>query len=355
MRIFFTLGLLALLAVIPFTSLAILAECNPETGECAPVSQTPTPEPRNLIDNDPLENMNVGKAITYVILAIVALVSLFGSVFIVSQQTSVVIERLGKFQRVASAGLNFKVPLIDRKAGALDLRVQQMNLQTETKTKDNVFVVVSTSLQFTVLPDKVQDAFYRLNNSDKQIAAFVYDVIRSKVPHMNLDEAFAKKEDIATAVKTELAATMDDFGYNILTALVTDVEPDAKVKKSMNEINAAKRLREAAQEEGEGKKILAIKQAEAEAESKRLQGEGIANQRKAIVDGLKASVQEFQEATGTNAQEVMGLILMVQYFNTLKEIGEKSQTNTIMLPHSPGGMNQVADQIRDAMIAANKT
>jgi regulator of protease activity HflC (stomatin/prohibitin superfamily) len=311
---------------------------------------TPVPESSQAPEESE-DGWNIGGIIRYAVLAVVVIGALYGSLFVVNQQTSVVIERLGKFQRVASAGLNFKVPLIDRRAGELDLRVQQMNLQTETKTKDNVFVVVSTSLQFTVLSEKVQDAFYKLHNSEKQIAAFVYDVIRSQVPHLTLDEAFEKKEDIATAVKTELAETMDDFGYNILTALVTDVEPDAKVKTSMNEINAAKRLREAAQEKGEAEKVLA----EAEAESKRLQGEGIANQRKAIVEGLRESVETFQKAIqGTDAKDVMNLVVMTQYFDTLKEIGASDKSHTILLPYSPSIVKDIATQISEGMMVANE-
>lgn len=273
--------------------------------------------------------------------------------FIVRHQTSAVIERFGRFNRISSSGLRFKIPFIERIAGRLSLRIQQLDVKVETKTKDNVFVNVIVSVQYFVIPAKVFDAFYRLQQPEAQIQSYVYDVVRARVPAIELDSVFETKDDIAQAVRTELAQIMDDFGYGIIKALVTDIDPDANVKASMNQINAAQRLRLAAVEEAEADKIRVVKAAEGEAESKALQGKGIADQRLAIVNGLRESVTDFQDnVPGTTAQDVMNLVLMTQYFDTLKDIGLSSKTNTILIPHSPGGMNQVADQLREAMITA---
>ena len=273
--------------------------------------------------------------------------------FIVRHQTSAVIERFGRFNRISGSGLRLKIPFIEKIAGRLSLRIQQLDVKVETKTKDNVFVNVIVSVQYFVIPTKVFDAFYRLQQPEAQIQSYVYDVVRARVPGIELDSVFETKDEIAQAVRTELAQIMDDFGYGIIKALVTDIDPDANVKASMNQINAAQRLRLAAVEEAEADKIRVVKAAEGEAESKALQGKGIADQRLAIVNGLRESVTDFQDnVPGTTAQDVMNLVLMTQYFDTLKDIGLSSKTNTILIPHSPGGMNQVADQLREAMITA---
>ena len=275
-------------------------------------------------------------------------------VFIVRHQTSAVIERFGRFNRVSSSGLRWKIPLIERVAGRLSLRIQQLDVKVETKTKDNVFVNVVVSVQHMVIPQKVFDAFYKLQQPEAQITSYVYDVVRARVPGIELDNVFETKDDIAQAVRVELAQIMDDFGYGIIKALVTDIDPDPNVKASMNQINAAQRLRVAAVEEAEADKIRVVKAAEGEAESKALQGKGIADQRLAIVEGLRESVTDFQDnVPGTTAQDVMNLVLMTQYFDTLKDIGLSSKTNTILIPHSPGGMTQVADQLREAMMTAD--
>lgn len=271
--------------------------------------------------------------------------------FTVEQQTVAIIERFGKFVRIAPAGLHFKYPLIDRIAGKLSLRVLQLDVRAETKTEDNVFVNVIVAVQYFVLPEKVYDAFYKLNNPEKQINSYVFDVVRAKVPQIKLDDLFEKKDEIARAVKEELNETMISFGFEILNTLVTDIEPDHKVKEAMNEINAAQRMRVAATEKGEAERILKVKAAEADAQSKALQGKGIADQRKAIIDGLKESVEHFKDGvTGATTQDVMSLVLLTQYFDTIKEIGHGSHSNTILLPHSPGGMSDLAEQIRNAMI-----
>ncbi|MFQ3594104.1 MAG: SPFH domain-containing protein, partial [Gemmataceae bacterium] len=231
--------------------------------------------------------------------------------------------------------MNLKIPLIDAVAGRINLRVQQLDVRVETKTEDNVFLQAVVSVQYHVLPTKVYEAFYRLADPEAQITSYVFDVVRARVPQIKLDDVFEKKDEIAVAVKSELAEVMDDFGYGILKALVTDIDPDPKVKAAMNEINAAQRMRVAATEKGEADRILKVKAAEAEAQSKALQGKGIADQRKAIVDGLRLSVEEFRHGVpGATAQDVMNLVLMTQFFDTLKEVGLSSQTNTIMIPHS---------------------
>ncbi len=275
--------------------------------------------------------------------------------FIVQQQTVSVVQRLGKFDRLAEAGLHVRIPFIEKVAGTVNLRVQQLDVEVETKTRDNVFVRVIVSVQYYVLADKVYDAFYKLDDPVNQIKAFVFDVVRARVPKIKLDDVFEKKDEIAGAVKAELSQVMDDFGYGIVKTLVTDIDPDAKVKEAMNEITAAQRMRAAATEKGEAEKIMQVKVAEADAEAKALSGKGVADQRQAIVEGLRESVDEFQRTVpGTSAQDVMNLILMTQYFDMLKDIGQSSKANTILLPHSPGHVGDISSQLRDAIITGNE-
>lgn len=286
------------------------------------------------------------------LLLIMVLVFGFSSLFIVNQQQVGIVQRLGKFNALAYPGLNFKAPFVDRVVAKLSLKIQQLNFEVETKTKDNVFVKIHISVQFAVLKDKVFDAFYKLSDPAQQMESYIFDVVRAQVPKMNLDEVFEKKDDIANVVKEELDSILEQFGYHILKALITDILPDEKVKSAMNEINAATRLRMAASEKGEASRILTVKSAEAEAQSKQLQGEGIANQRKAIIDGLKDSVNDFQTAVpGATAQDVMSLVMITQYFDTLKEIGTSGNTNTVFLPHSPAGMSDLTVQILSAIKA----
>jgi regulator of protease activity HflC (stomatin/prohibitin superfamily) len=289
-----------------------------------------------------------------VVLIVAAVIMMFGPLFTVNQQTAVIVQRFGKFVRVAEPGLNFRTPFVETIAGRMNMRVQQLDVKVETKTEDNVFVHVIVAVQYHVLPDKVYEAFYRLANANMQITAFVFDVVRARVPRIKLDDLFEKKDEIADAVKSELSHVMYDFGYGIVKALVTDIDPDKTVKEAMNAINAAQRMRVAASEKGEADRILKVKAAEAEAQSKALQGKGIADQRRAIVDGLRESVDEFQKSIpGTSAQDVMNLVLMTQYFDTLKEIGASSETNTILIPHSPGNLSDLTAQMRTAMISAD--
>ena len=274
------------------------------------------------------------------------LLLLIKSVVIVTEQTAVVIERLGKFKRIATSGISLAIPFIDRKASVQNLRVQQLDVTVETKTKDNVFVNMQVSVQYKVVREKVKDAYYSLDNARGQIASYVFDDVRAEVPKLDLDDVFSKKDDIAVAVRDNIAEVMDEYGYQIIKTLITDIDPDHKVKESMNRINAAKRDREAALQEAEGHKIKIIKEAEAEAEAKRLSGEGIAQQRLEIVRGFKESVADFQQSLQTvSHEEVMQFVLMTQYFDTIKDIGANSKNSSILIPHSPGAMRDYQDQI----------
>lgn len=290
------------------------------------------------------------------IAGLIALSLILGSFFTVNTAQVAIITRFGKFLRVAEAGLNWKVPYFDTVAGLVSLRVNQIALTMETKTKDNVFVTIPISVQNRVRPEKVYDAFYRLSDPVAQIKSYVEQVILGHVPSMTLDEVFASQSSIAAAVKQELDSDMAAFGYEIVNVLVTDIVPDAKVKSAMNDINAAQREQVAATARGEADKILVVKKAEAEADSKALQGQGIANQRKAIVEGLQTSIEQFQKAVeGSSAKDVMQLVLITQYFDTLKSIGESDKTNTLFLAHSPGAVNEVGEQILNSLLAAQRS
>ncbi|MGD0736514.1 MAG: SPFH domain-containing protein [Terracidiphilus sp.] len=288
-------------------------------------------------------------------LALVVLILVLGSFFTVNTAEVAVLTRFGKFLRVADPGLNWKRPFFDSVAGMVSLRVNQISLTMETKTKDNVFVTIPISVQNRVRPEKVYDAYYKLSDPVAQIKSYVEQVILGHVPSMTLDEVFASQSSIAAAVKQELDSDMATFGYEIVNVLVTDIVPDEKVKSAMNDINAAQREQVAANARGEAEKILVVKKAEAEAESKALQGQGIANQRKAIIEGLQTSVEQFQKAVeGASSKEVMQLVLVTQYFDTLKSIGENDKTSTLFLSHSPAAVKDVSDQIFQAMLVASK-
>jgi len=291
-----------------------------------------------------------------VILAIVGLIALtfiLGSFFTVNTAQVAVVTRFGKFLRIAEPGLNWKMPYFDTVAGLVSLRVNQITLTMETKTKDNVFVTIPISVQNRVRPEKVYDAYYKLSDPVAQIKSYVEQVILGHVPGMTLDEVFASQSSIAAAVKQELDADMATFGYEIVNVLVTDIVPDQKVKSAMNDINAAQREQVAANARGEAEKILVVKKAEAEAESKALQGQGIANQRKAIIEGLQVSIEQFQKVVdGASSRDVMQLVMVTQYFDTLKSIGENDKTNTLFLSHSPGSVKDVSDQIMESMLVA---
>lgn len=270
---------------------------------------------------------------------------LFAAFFMVKQQTAAIIERFGKFHSIRQSGLHLKIPLVDRVAGRLSLKIQQLDVIIETKTLDDVFVKLKVSVQYKVIYDKVYDAFYKLDYPHEQITSYVFDVVRAEVPKMKLDDVFVKKDDIAIAVKSELNDAMMEYGYDIIRTLVTDIDPDAQVKIAMNRINAADREKTAAQYEGDAQRILIVEKAKAEAESKRLQGQGIADQRREIARGLEESVDVLNRV-GINSQEASALIVVTQHYDTLQSIGSETNSNLILLPNSPqAGSNMLNDMV----------
>ncbi|MDC7994982.1 SPFH domain-containing protein [Altibacter sp. HG106] len=286
-------------------------------------------------------------------LIVIGFLILLSGIFIVKQQTAAVIERFGRFQSIRNSGLQFKIPVFDRIAGRINLKIQQLDVIVETKTKDDVFVRLKISVQFQVIRDKVYDAFYKLQNPHDQITSYVFDVVRAEVPKMKLDDVFERKDDIAIAVKTELNDAMIDYGYDIIKTLVTDIDPDVQVKAAMNRINAAEREKVAAEYEAEAERIKIVAKARAEAESKRLQGQGIADQRREIARGLEESVDVLNNV-GINSQEASALIVVTQHYDTLQSIGEETNTNLILLPNSPqAGSNMLNDMIA-SFVASNK-
>ena len=287
------------------------------------------------------------------IIIVIALIILISSVFIVKQQTAAVIERFGKFTSVRNSGIQFKIPIIDKIAGRINLKIQQLDVIVETKTKDDVFVRLKISVQFQVVKSNVYDAFYKLEDPQNQITSYVFDVVRSEVPKMKLDDVFERKDDIAIAVKSELNQAMTDYGYDIIKTLVTDIDPDQQVKIAMNRINAAEREKVAAEYEAEAERIKIVAKARAEAESKRLQGQGIADQRREIARGLEESVDVLNNV-GINSQEASALIVVTQHYDTLQSIGEETNTNLILLPNSPqAGSNMLNDMIA-SFVASNQ-
>ncbi len=279
------------------------------------------------------------------IVGLLVLVTVFKTMYTVRTYTAGIVERFGKYNRIARPGLQFLVPWCET-VRFIDLQVRQAAVNVETKSKDNVFVTIPVSVQYQVVEEKVFDAYYKLSNPQAQIESYVFNSILGHVPTLTLDEAFEQMQQISLAVKRDLDEVMDTFGYNILRALVTDIVPDAKVKAAMNDINAAQREQIAAQARGEADKILKVKQAEAEAESKALQGDGVARQRQAIIKGLQSSVESFKGAVeGSTAQDVMAMVLMTQYFDTLREVGVSGKSATILLPSSPGTVNELMTQI----------
>ncbi len=281
------------------------------------------------------------------------LIILFASFFIVKQQTAVVVERFGRFQSIRNSGLQMKIPLVDRIAGRLSLKIQQLDVIVETKTLDDVFVKIKVSVQYVVIRDKVYDAFYKLEYPHDQITSFVFDVVRAEVPKMKLDDVFVKKDDIAIAVKRELQEYMSEYGYDIIKTLVTDIDPDAQVKAAMNRINASEREKIAAQFEGDAARILIVEKAKAEAESKRLQGQGIADQRREIARGLEESVEVLNKV-GINSQEASALIVVTQHYDTLQAIGEETNTNLILLPNSPQAGSDMLNNMVASFTASNQ-
>lgn len=289
---------------------------------------------------------------TYAVILIIVLL-VFSGIFVVKQQTSAIIERFGRFTSIRQSGLHFRIPIIDRIAGRISLRILQLDVIVETKTKDDVFVKLKVSVQYKVVREKVYDAFYKLDYPQDQITSYVFDVVRAVVPKMKLDDVFEKKDDIANAVKGELNDAMINYGYDIIKALVTDIDPDPEVKAAMNRINAAERKKVAAQYDGDAERILIVEKAKAEAESKRLQGQGIADQRREIARGLEESVDVLNKV-GINSQEASALIVVTQHYDTLQAIGGETNTNLILLPNSPQAGSEMLNDMVASFTASNQ-
>tara|TARA_B110000114_G_scaffold41820_1_gene44068 strand:- start:1054 stop:1983 length:930 start_codon:yes stop_codon:yes gene_type:complete len=288
-----------------------------------------------------------------IILFFLFLLAVLSGIFVVKQQTAAIVERFGKFLGIRQSGLHIKIPLIDRIAGRVSLRILQLDVIVETKTKDDVFVKLKVSVQYKILVEKVFDAYYKLDFPQDQITSYVFDVVRAVVPKMKLDDVFEKKNEIANAVKGELNEAMINYGYDIIKALVTDIDPDSEVKTAMNKINAAERQKVAAQYEGDAARILIVEKAKAEAESKRLQGQGIADQRREIARGLEESV-DVLNGVGINSQEASALIVVTQHYDTLQSIGESTNSNLILLPNSPQAGSDMLNNMVASFSASNQ-
>ncbi|WP_235296843.1 SPFH domain-containing protein [Portibacter marinus] len=289
----------------------------------------------------------------YMVLAFIVFFLLVSGLFTVKQQTSAILERLGKFHSIKSPGLHFKIPLIDRVSGRVNLKIQQLDVLVETKTRDDVFVKMKVSVQYQILSDSIYEAFYRLESPTAQITSYVFDTVRAEVPKMKLDDVFVRKDDIAIAIRRELEEAMNTYGYGIIKALVTDIDPDLAVKNAMNRINASEREKTAAEYEGEAERIRIVAKAKAEAESKRLQGQGIADQRREIAKGLEDSVEVLNQV-GINSQEASALIVITQHYDTLQSMGENVNSNLILLPNAPTAASDMLSQMVTSFVAANK-
>ena len=290
-------------------------------------------------------------SITFYILVFLAVVFLLSTFFTVRQQTAVSIERFGKFESIRHSGLQMKIPIIDKIAARISLKIQQLDVIVETKTLDDVFVKIKVSVQFVVIKEKVYDAIYKLEYPHDQITSYVFDVVRAEVPKMKLDDVFVKKDDIAIAVKREVQESMETYGYDIIKTLVTDIDPDAQVKAAMNRINAAEREKVAAQYEGDAQRILIVEKAKAEAESKRLQGQGIADQRREIARRLVESVDVLQKV-GVSSQEASALIVITQHYDTLQAVGQQTNSNLILLPNSPEAGSEMLNNMITSFTAS---
>lgn len=287
------------------------------------------------------------------VFAFLALVTLFASFFTVKQATAAIVERLGKFHSVRHAGLHLKIPYLDQITTRMNLRIQQLDVIIDTQTNDNVFVKMKVSVQYMVIKDLVADAYYKLENPHQQITAFVFDVVRAEVPKLKLDDVFVRKDDIAIAVKQELQEYMQSYGYEIIKALVTDIDPDEQVKHAMNRINAAEREKTAALYESEAQRIRIVAVAKAEAESKKLQGQGIADQRREIAKGLEESVRMLNNVN-IGSQEASALIVVTQHYDTLHSIGANNRSNLVLLPNSPTAASNMLNDMMVAMTSATK-
>jgi regulator of protease activity HflC (stomatin/prohibitin superfamily) len=282
---------------------------------------------------------------------LMAAIIVFTGIFTVKQETAAIVQRFGKYHSIRTSGLQFKIPVIDQIAGRVNLKIQQLDVNVETKTKDNVFVGLKVSVQFRILPESIYEAFYRLERPSEQITAYVFDTVRAEVPKLRLDDVFERKDDIAVAIRHELEDAMSDYGYGIIKALVTDIDPDEAVKRSMNHINASERQKLAAEFEGESERIRIVARARAEAESKRLQGQGIADQRREIAKGLEESV-EVLNRVGINSQEASALIVVTQHYDTLQAMGQQSNSNLILLPNAPSAASDMLSSMVTSFAAS---
>jgi regulator of protease activity HflC (stomatin/prohibitin superfamily) len=286
------------------------------------------------------------------VIGFIVLIIVTGSIFTVKQQTAALVERFGKFNSVRMPGLQFKLPIFDRIAGKVSMKINQLDVNVETKTKDDVFVKMKVSVQYVILKEHIYEAFYKLEDPDSQITSYVFDTVRAEVPKLKLDDVFLRKDDIAIAIKRELEGAMNAYGYGIIKALVTDIDPDAAVKDAMNRINASEREKVAAEYEGEAERIRIVAKAKAEAESKRLQGQGTADQRREIAKGLEDSVEVLNQV-GINSQEASALIVITQHYDTLQAMGESNKSNLILLPNSPSAASDMLSQMVTSFAAAN--
>ncbi|WP_185877408.1 SPFH domain-containing protein [Blattabacterium cuenoti] len=297
--------------------------------------------------------MDVFNLLFYGILIILFFYIFSSFIFIVNQETTAIIERMGKYHSIRYAGLNFKIPILDNIKGKLSLKIQQLDVLIDTKTKDNVFVKVKISVQFKVIKNKVYEAFYKLDDSNTQIKSYIFDVVRAEVPKMRLDDVFERKDHIALAVKGELEESMSEYGYSIIKALVTDLDPDEQVKIAMNRINTAEREKVAAEYKAESERIKIIAKAKAEAESKKLQGKGTADQRREIAKGILDSVEVLNNV-GINSQEASALIVVTQHYDTLQSMGKRSNSNLILIPNSPGSANEMLNNMITSFSVSSK-
>ncbi|MFK7799550.1 MAG: SPFH domain-containing protein [Aureispira sp.] len=296
--------------------------------------------------------MSESAIILIIAVAMIAFI-FFSTVKVVQEKTAKIVQRFGSFSRILHPGINFCVPFLETVAGTVNLKVQQLDIHIETKTKDDVFVKLQVSVHVQIMRNKVKEAFYELDDPYSQISSYIFDTVRAEVPKLELDDVFSRKDDIATAVKHELSEHMEKYGYRIVQTLITDIDPDALVKESMNRINAAKRNKEAIFEDAEGRKIARIKDAEADKESKRLQGEGVADQRLAIIKGFADSVEDFSNTLNdVSPIEIMQFVLLTQHYDTIKDIGEKN--SSIIVPYSPGTLQNLQQQLMEGNLMADE-
>lgn len=297
---------------------------------------------------------SVETALFYGVAIIVVVFLARNAFFLVEQQTNAVVERFGKFCSIKTPGLNILIPFVDRIAKRISLRIKQLDVLVETKTLDNVFVKLRISVQFQVTQKSVYDAYYKLDDPERQINSYIFDVVRAEVPKMDLDDVFVKKDEVAIAIRNELLDAMRGYGYDIVKALVTDIDPDTDVKMAMNRINAAERNKKAAEYEAEAEKIKMVKKAEAESQSKKLQGQGIADQRREIAKGLEDSIKLLGEV-GVAAEEASALIIVTQHYDSLQAIGGNSRSNLILMPSTPDAATQMLTNMTASFAAAAKS